>query len=67
MFERQREQRKMSANDLNSSGKPYHEHGDQIEKQKKEPAEHPTEKDVTPHHGHDNQVRFHFRLFITFD
>ncbi|CAF0807919.1 unnamed protein product [Adineta ricciae] len=45
----------MSGVDLNSDGKPYHEHGDKIEKKNREPHEHPEAKDQAPHHGHDNQ------------
>ncbi|CAF1179670.1 unnamed protein product [Adineta steineri] len=47
--------KEMSGADVNSEGKPYHQHGDKIEKKKHEPSEHPEAKDITPHHGHDNQ------------
>jgi len=40
---------------FNSDGKPYHEHGEKIEKKKNEPNDKDDAKYPAPHHGHDNQ------------
>ncbi|CAF1277634.1 unnamed protein product, partial [Adineta steineri] len=47
--------KEMSGADVNSEGKPYHEHGDKIEKKKHEVSHDPDAKYPAPHHGHDNQ------------
>ncbi|UJR36738.1 hypothetical protein I4U23_029453 [Adineta vaga] len=52
-----------SGDNLNSEGKPYHEHGDKIEKKKHESGEHHKHPEHHEHqepkehisHGHDNQ------------
>jgi len=48
----------MSGADVNSEGKPYHEHGDKKDTKEEHDTskcEHSNVKDHTPHHGHDNQ------------